>query len=241
MESLILFEDNSIIVVNKPSGIPVQTDKIGEKDLLSILRNHLKEQKESPEIYPVHRLDQPVSGLLVLAKTREAAAALSKDLSSDSFSKDYRAKVFAPSEYFESRGVSLKNSDLNTALSRDVEESDPGNSMFELKDYLLKQKDNTSRVVPPGTGGAREAVLTYKVESTGEDSADLLVHLKTGRHHQIRVQLSHAGLPILGDRKYGTKESIAVSERLGIKTIALTSYRLRFKHPVTGKLMEYEI
>ncbi|MBP5152285.1 MAG: RluA family pseudouridine synthase [Lachnospiraceae bacterium] len=216
----ILFEDKHIIVVNKPSGIPVQTDKIGEKDLLSILRSHLKEQGEAPEVFPVHRLDQPVSGLVVLAKTHEAAAALSKGIQGDSFSKDYRAKVFMPSGFLENKA-----------------------SSFELKDYLLKQKDNTSKVVPAGTRGAKEAVLTYEIAGTdpAAGTAELLVHLKTGRHHQIRVQLSHAGLPILGDRKYGTKESLEVSDSLGIGTIALTAYRLKFIHPATGKAMEFTL
>ena len=208
----ILFEDKYIIVVNKPAGVPVETARIGEQDLISLLRNYLKGKGEAPEVYPVHRLDQPVSGLLVLAKTREAASKLSVDLQRDSFSKDYKARVYKPGTI-------------------------PASG--ELRDYLVKERDNLSRVVPAGTKGAKEAVLSYELIEEEADNALLCVHLKTGRHHQIRVQLSHAGRPILGDRKYGTGESLAVSERLAIKNVALTAYKLKFNHPVTGNAMEF--
>ncbi len=201
-------------MVNKPAGVAVETARISEKDLLSMVRNHLKESGEKQEVYPVHRLDQPVSGIVVLAKTQACAAGLSKALQGDSFSKDYKARVY---------------------------KDGPIPKAEELRDTLLKMKDNHSEVVKAGTKGAKEAILSYEVISEEDDNALLAVHLKTGRHHQIRVQLSHRGFPILGDLKYGTPESLEVSKKLGIKTVALTAYKLAFKHPVTGKLMEFEI
>lgn len=213
-EEDILFEDNSILVVNKPAGLAVQTAKIGEKDLLGEARNYLKVKGEAPDVFPIHRLDQPVSGIVLLAKTPEAAATLSKDMQADAFSKDYKARVY---------------------IKGKIERSG------ELRDFLLKQKDNTSKVVSKETKGAKEAILTFEVTAAEEDNASLTVRLKTGRHHQIRVQLSNAGMPILGDLKYGNEESLAVSKRLNIKTVALTAYKLKFKHPDSGKPMEFSI
>ena len=213
-EEDILFEDNSILVVNKPAGLAVQTAKIGEKDLLGEAKNYLKSKGEAPDVFPIHRLDQPVSGIVLLAKTSEAAAILSKDMQADAFSKDYKARVFMSGKIAKSG---------------------------ELRDFLLKQKDNTSKVVEKGTKDAKEAILTFEVTSEEEDNASLTVHLKTGRHHQIRVQLSNAGMPILGDLKYGNQDSLAVSKRLNIKAVALTAYKLKFKHPNSGKPMEFSI
>ena len=212
----VLYEDNDIIVVNKPAGLATEGGRIGEKDLESEMKNYLAAKHESPEIFVVHRLDKPVSGIVVLAKKQRAAAVLSKSLSEDSFSKEYKAVVYK-------------------------EKTLAGEG--ELTDYLIKDvKNNVSRVAKsPEEKGAKKAVLTYKVESEDEKSAVLRIRLLTGRHHQIRVQLSNAGLPLLGDRKYGSKDSIEYSLSKGIKDVFLTACKLSFDHPVTGESLTFSI
>lgn len=211
----VLFEDEHILVVNKPAGIATQAKGVAARDLESECKKYRKSKGEAPEIYVVHRLDQPVSGILVFAKTREAAAALTKGMKEDDFSKDYRAIVYKESE------------------------PKPG---AKLVDFLIKDgKTNTSCVVPKNVAGAKEAILTYEVEEDRDKTASLLVHLKTGRHHQIRVQLANAGMPILGDLKYGTEASIDYSVCEKISNVKLCAYHLEFNHPKTGGHMEFSI
>ncbi len=113
----------------------------------------------------------------------------------------------------------------------------------ELTDYLLKDgKTNTSRVVPPEVKGAKEAKLSYEVLSAGPSGTALVkVRLYTGRHHQIRVQMTNAGMPLLGDHKYAGEAALKISAGLGVREIALCAYRLAFVHPKTGKNMQFEI
>lgn len=211
----IIYEDDEILVINKPAGIATQAGKVACKDLESECKKYRKEKGEKPEIYVVHRLDQPVSGILVFAKTKESAAILSKGMSADSFSKDYKATVYK-------KGILL--------------------SEGTLTDYLLKDvKTNSSRVVSKETSGAKEARLSYKVEEDFGDTANLLVHLQTGRHHQIRVQLANSNMPIVGDLKYGTKESTEYSKEKGIGSVQLCAYHLEFIHPKTKKKMAFSI
>lgn len=197
-----------------------------------------------PYLGIVHRLDQPVEGLLVFAKTKAAAAHLTKQLETGSLNKQYYATVCGKPE------------------------SESG----ELVDYLLKE-GNLAKVVPQSTPQAKKAVLQYRVlenmpeagkvplsefrtkdrMSAGADDgcpvavtpaqsiSCLDIHIDTGRFHQIRAQLAHAGFPILGDLKYGTAKSAELSKKLGIRNVALFAYKLEFVHPVTGKYMEYKI
>lgn len=219
----ILYEDKYIIVVEKPAGIATQSAKVGESDLETELRKYRKTKGEPTEIYVIHRLDQPVSGILVFAKTKEAAAGLSKAMEKDSFSKDYRAVVF--------KGK-------NNLYKEDG--SDKG---IELTDFLIKEsKTNTSRVAKsPKEPGAKEARLIYRKISEDENTFTLEVHLLTGRHHQIRLQLSNAGMPIVGDLKYGTGESIEYSRNNNVKYVCLKAFRLSFVHPITGERKSFEL
>ena len=210
-----VYEDNAIIVVNKPAGVPVQTAAVGVKSLETLLKAYRKEKGEEPEIYVVHRLDQPVSGLLVFAKTKSAAAFLSKELTKDSFSKIYEAKVYQGTEFKEKE---------------------------ELVDYLIKDtKTNMSRVCEKNTKGAKEAKLIYEVLMEEGKTLKLRINLFTGRHHQIRVQLAHRGLPILGDLKYGSEESVSYSKEMYIKNLMLTAVDLKFKHPASGNDMHFSL
>ena len=206
----ILHEDDHIIVCYKPAGIPTQTKKLGEQDMVSLLKNHLK----GGYIAVIHRLDQPVEGLLVFAKTPFAAKELNKGLQGAGFGKHYKAVLW---------GI-------------------PTQKKATLEDYLVKDgRTNTSRVCESSEADAKKAVLSYEVIATGKDDGKdislVKVKLDTGRHHQIRVQMANMGCPILGDAKYNTA---AVQDRR-FRQIALCAYRLEFLHPKTKKQMEFEI
>lgn len=206
----ILHEDEHIIVCYKPAGIPTQTKKLGEQDMVSLLKNHLK----GGYVAVIHRLDQPVEGLLVFAKTPFAAKELNKGLQGSGFGKHYKAVLWG-----------IPNQDTAT-----------------LEDYLVKDgRTNTSRVCNPSEKDAKKAILSYEVIATGKDDDKdislVKVKLDTGRHHQIRVQMANMGCPIWGDAKYNT---VAVQDRR-FRQIALCAYKLEFAHPKTKKKMDFEV
>lgn len=204
----ILYEDDAVLVCRKQAGIPVQTQRMGQQDMVSLLKNYRAAKKEEPYLGLVHRLDQPVEGIMVFAKTKQAAAALAKQVSERSVDKYYYAIVWGKMK--EPDGV--------------------------LTDYLLKDgRTNCSKVVTKETLGAKRAELSYHTMAETEEKSLLEICLKTGRHHQIRVQLSHAEHPIYGDGKYG------VRQETGYLPLALCSCRLGFTHPVTKKKMKFEI
>lgn len=221
----ILYEDKYLIVVKKDAGIATQTAQTGQKDLVSELKNHIHDanptQKE-PYLGVIHRLDQPVEGILVFAKTPEAAKALSKQLQEGEMKKEYMAVVCNSVE--------------------------PG--IHTLVDYLKKdERTNTSSVVRVNEKNAKRAELTYQEYENRNPSMDFIrnrleiraelhlvkIRLFTGRHHQIRVQMANAGMPLLGDRKYGKP----VEGYDG--GINLCAYHLVFRHPNTRKEMEFRI
>lgn len=212
----IVFEDEDILVINKPSGIATQSSKIGEKDIESECRKYRKQKGEKPEIYIVHRLDQPVSGLLLLAKTKDAAAVLSKDMQRFGFVKEYKAQILKPDSGYKKED--------------------------RLENYLIKDsKTNSSRVASETENGAKKAILTYETISEDSETAQVLIRLETGRHHQIRVQFSNAGMPLLGDLKYGNQASREISQKLGIKFVCLNACRLTFKHPTNHKELVFSL
>lgn len=221
----ILYEDNDIIVCHKPAGIATQTARVGQADMVSEITNYLAMTMKDrrPYVGVVHRLDQPVEGVLVFAKNRQAAAKLGRQIQENRMEKYYYAVV----------------------CGRDFK------PCGELTDYLIKDgKTNTSRVVPPETKDAKKAVLDYKVleEQTCKEAADsalrialVEIRLHTGRHHQIRVQMNHAGMSLAGDYKYADAETMKISEQMHMKEIALCAYKLSFLHPGTGKLLQFQI
>lgn len=207
----IIYEDDAVLVCRKEAGVAVQTARVGQADMVSLLKNYRAKKKEEPYIGLIHRLDQPVEGVMVFAKTKQAAAKLSAQVSSRSMEKEY------------------------LALTEGIPQPPEG----ELCDWLLRDgRTNTSQVVKQGTAQAKEASLRYQVEQTDDEQKKALVHvwLHTGRHHQIRVQLAHAGYPLVGDTKYGRA---AAAGRYC--PVALCSCRIAFVHPVTGKEMEFTI
>ncbi|MCI9416859.1 MAG: RluA family pseudouridine synthase [Eubacterium sp.] len=211
----IIYEDAQLLLVHKPAGIPVQTKSLSQKDMVSILKNYRAQKGEEPYIAVVHRLDQPVEGLLLLARTAQAAAQLSEQFQKRMVDKYYRAVVY-----------NERNAPLSAGESG------------RLTDYLWKDpKQNLSMAVSEGTKGARKAVLQYRVLKTKDRFAELSVLLETGRHHQIRVQMANAGLPLAGDLKYGWTGDVMFQGTA--KHPALCADQISFIHPITKQKMEF--
>lgn len=207
----IQYEDKELLVVYKPAGLATQSARVTSPDLVSSVMRHLK----GAPVYVVHRLDQPVEGLLVLAKTKQAAAGLSKQLQAGTLNKQYYALVYRGAEELPKEGI--------------------------LADYLWKNpQTQKAEIVAQASGKGKQAKLHYRVMTGKDDIALLDIRIETGRFHQIRAQLAHAGFPILGDQKYGTQTSMERSEELGIKNVSLFAYALTFTHPKTGKQMEFQ-
>ena len=183
----------------------------------------------------VHRLDQPVEGILVFAKTKEAAASLSKQLSSDEMNKEYRAVVLGTMAEKQGTLINYLKKEAKGNLSKVAKESDPEAKYAELSYEVIAESDEI-------------AVTNLSEGSLNEDSKDglnkislLKIRLKTGRHHQIRVQLAAANHPLLGDQKYADEKTIELSKQNGIRNVALCAAKLHFLHPVTKQKMEFEV
>ena len=218
----ILMEDKQIIVINKAAGFPTQTAKSGEKDVVSALKNHLYQQNPvagEPYVGVIHRLDQPVEGILVFAKTLFAAKELSRQIAGKDAVKEYLAVVEA---------------NENT-ISNESEAFAEG--IHICKDYLVKDgRANLSKIGKKGDEDAKYAELSYEILKRGENHRFLVkIRLVTGRHHQIRVQMAGAGLPLLGDRKYGPEKEEST------EGINLCAYKIEFIHPKTKKEIQMEI
>lgn len=232
MRTEIVYEDKDILVVYKPAGLATQTAKLGQADVVSELKNYLaqgtrcvggKSGAQNVYLGIIHRLDQPVEGLLVFAKNKKAAADLTAQLQGQgedgSLHKHYYAVVCGQSEEKQGR----------------------------LVDYMYKSAENLAVIVEPGAVSdasknvAKEAVLEYRIlSSVNKELALADIRIFTGRFHQIRAQMAHAGMPLLGDVKYGSAEAKELSGTLGVRTVALCAYSLDFQHPVTKKKMHFE-
>jgi len=187
MNSLeIIYEDNDIILVHKPAGVATQTKRLGQQDMESLLKNYRAKKGETPYIGVVHRLDQPVEGIMVFAKNQQVAASLSKQVQQHVIGKYYYA----------------------------ITSSIPAEKKGVLEDYLLTdKKTNVTQVVHSDVPNAKKAKLEYEVVDTMEDKTLIRIKLHTGRQHQIRVQMAHMGCPLIGDSKYGndaSKEGLAL-------------------------------
>lgn len=212
MDKMIVYEDSVLLVVHKPAGIATETAKIGQADLVSELKNYRKKKGEDTYIGIVHRLDQPVEGLLVFAKDAHIAKKLSDSLQKGGLTKKY------------------------VALTAGVPQSQEG----VLTDFLIKDgRTNLSKVVLADTLGAKEASLSWKLLMHNNDVSLLEITLFTGRHHQIRVQMAHAGFPLLGDLKYGSVQAKELSKVYSIHKTALLAYQLCLVHPIEQKKMEF--
>ena len=215
----ILYEDNDILAVHKPAGLATQTSRLGEKDLFSEAKNYVG----GKYIGIINRLDQPVEGIVLMAKSSSVAAKLEAQIQNHSMEKYYRAHVYLD----EKKKAELVNiTDRSSSFSHKIE------------CFLCRDKNNTSRICSPDEPDAKEARLEYSIREITEHEALLDIHLLTGRHHQIRVQLAGEGLPLLGDRKYGSQESITYSTNANVRFVALCAYRLVFVHPTTKKKLD---
>lgn len=205
----VIYEDNHIIVVEKIPNIPSQSDKTGDMDMLTLVKQYLKEKYQKPgNVYVglIHRLDRPVGGVMIFAKTSKAASRLSNQVREKVFQKVYLAVVDGRPE--KDKGI--------------------------LEDYLYKdERNNMSRVVRENKKNAKYAKLEYEVLYYHQlkNLSLVKVHLYTGRHHQIRVQLANSDHSIFGDNKYGTRGKG--------KQIALWAYQLTIEHPITKETLQF--
>lgn len=240
MRTEIVYEDEDILVCYKPAGLAVQAGRVGQADMVSELKNYLagrqrtvpqgagqqragKQTGGAPYLGLVHRLDQPVEGLLVFGKTKKAAGELSAQLGTGILNKQYYAVICGQ----------------------------PDEKSGELVDYLCKTADHRARVVTDRKEreetGAKRGVLQYRMLESREVLANgvehlislMEIHIDTGRFHQIRAQMAYAGFPLLGDRKYGDVGALALSAELGISNAALCAFQAAFQHPVTHKKMSF--
>ena len=204
----IIHEDNHLIVTIKPPGILSQGDISGEDSMLDIIREYIRIRYSKPgNVFTglVHRLDRPVSGLMVFAKTSKGAARLHKEFLNKNVDKYYTALVEGPDKI--------------------------NKKWVKIKSHLVRIKDIT--VVSEGKKkNSQEAVMNYISLFRDGRYSLILIKLETGRKHQIRAQLSAAGFPILGDRKYGSKTSMGDS-------ICLNAARLSFTHPTTREALRF--
>ncbi|HOT44717.1 MAG TPA: RluA family pseudouridine synthase [Spirochaetota bacterium] len=209
MKLTILFEDNHIIAVEKEAGILSQGDSSGEPSLLDEVRDYIKERYNKPGkvfIGLVHRLDRPVSGIMVFARTSKAAERLHREFAGRGVIKMYLALV-------EKKG----------AL--------PSDEWVECEDELVGKRGYSERA-GSGSRNVRTAKMRYRLAVSNGRYALLLVHLLTGRKHQIRAQLSMRGMPIVGDETYGS------GERLPDGSICLHAAYMGFRHPVKDERVE---
>lgn len=213
----IVYEDDSIIVCEKPAGMPVQSDNTRDIDVETYFKHRIYERQQTekePYLTAVHRLDRPVGGLMVFARTKEAAAELGRQIQNDEFEKCYQAIV----------------------CGSPVQES----GTFE--DYLKKDgRTNTAKAVAPDTEGAKYAALDYELIDQIETKEGIfswvLIILHTGRHHQIRIQFARRRMPLYGDTKYNP-----LYQNINKKYMQLGLYstRLAFTHPVTGRRLVFK-
>src|SRR5690625_704533 len=210
MKMPILYEDNHLLVVEKPVNIPVQEDKSRDQDLLTILKEDLKVRYNKPgNVYLglVHRLDRPVGGVMVFAKTSKAASRLSDVIRRNKLDRKYLTVV---------RGT-------------------PQEKQARLEHFLHKdRRRNFVNVVDKHQKGAQKAILDYEVLDSREGLSLVSVTLHTGRSHQIRVQLSHIGHPIFGDQRYGRHINKPGQQ------IALWAHCLAFPHTTTKEIHTYK-
>ena len=242
----VLYEDQEIIVVVKPAGVESQAAKKFAPDMISEIRKHMVIHKtctpgKEPYVAVIHRLDKPVSGVMVYAKTQKAASALSSQVQNRKMDKYYEAVVCGK----------------------------PVDNVDKYVDYLKKSVDgNYSQVVDKGDNEGKRAELTFETLKTVETEDGCLshvrIHLLTGRHHQIRVQFASREIPLYGDGRYNPKfggttavfgvdsaagsvcEAESETKRAAARPIrqvplALCAVSLAFDHPTTGKRMEFSI
>lgn len=242
-----IYEDHHIIVCHKPAGVATEGAGVGTMDVVSTVRNYLaRKQREVggkdrglPYVATVSRLDQPVEGVLVLAKTKAAATSLSAQIKEKTTDKYYYALCYGSipgGEGHLKNNLARNNHNGNAVVLSDAETA-------TLKDFKVT-RGNGEKLEIMGLG-IKNAELDYKVIARGtlgdRDVTLLEVKLLTGRYHQIRAQLANFGFPILGDQKYGSEEAVAFSKEQNVKDVCLVCHKFAFDHPKNGKRTTFEI
>lgn len=204
----ILYEDNHLIAVNKPAGIPVQKDESGDTSLVDIVSDYIRTEYNKPGnvfVGLVHRVDRPVSGIVLFAKTSKALSRLNEMFKTREVKKIYWAIV----------------------------QNYPSELKGTVEHYLFKDNEkNKSFAYTKERKGTKKSVLFYELIGSSKNYNLLEIELETGRHHQIRCQLAKIGCPIRGDLKYGAPRSNPNGN------ISLHAYKLIFEHPVQKKRIE---
>ena len=228
----VVYEDNHIIIVAKESGEIVQGDKTGDEPLSETVKQYLKEKYQKPGavfLGVVHRLDRPVAGLVVFARTSKALSRLNKMFAEGEVHKTYWA-IVERGERSENRGE--RREERGERIDNGGERIE---DCGELTHWLVRnEQQNKSYAYDREVPRSKKAVLRYRVISQGDRYALLEVQLLTGRHHQIRCQLAKAGMPIRGDLKYGARRSNPDG------SISLLSRRVEFVHPVSKEIISVE-
>lgn len=210
MHVKVLYEDNHLLIVEKPVNIPVQGDSSKDRDLQEMLKQYIKDKYNKPgNVYLglIHRLDRPVGGAMVFAKTSKAASRLSDELRRQKIGRKYVAVIHGR----------------------------PKRKAGRLVDYLWKdRKKNIVKVADRKKNGAKEAILDYRVLDQDGKHSLAEVQLQTGRSHQIRVQMANQGTPLYGDQKYGRHMN-----KVG-QQIALWACRLSVKHPTKDEIISVD-
>ncbi len=210
MKINIIYEDNSVIVLEKVRAVASQNDNTGDKSMFDYIQEHIKNK-----VYAVHRLDRPVGGIMVFAKTSKAASFISEQINKGEFKKEYIAVLCGKHDKKEGT----------------------------LENYIIKnQRMNISRITDKGHKGAKKALLSYNILDECEDLdygvlSLASINLKTGRHHQIRVQFMSCGTPLWGDTKYNDM----FKRKAGFTYIALWSYKIGFVLPNTKEKAVFSI
>ena len=238
----VVYEDNHIIIVAKRSGEIVQGDKTGDTPLSDVVKEYLKEKYQKPGnvfLGVTHRLDRPVSGLVVFARTSKALARLNRMFAEGQVHKTYWAIVDREKGKGESGKWKVESgkgsADHSSFLISHSSFLTPHSSFTELTHWLTRnEQQNKSYAYDHEVPHSKKAQLRYRSIAQGDRYQLLEVELLTGRHHQIRCQLAAIGLPIKGDLKYGAPRSNPDG------SISLLSRRVQFVHPVSGVTIDVE-
>jgi len=276
MKTEIIYEDSDLFVIKKPAGLATQTARVAQADVVSELKNYMAafgvraSGAKTPYLGIIHRLDQPVEGLLVFARNKKAAAALTEQLEGQGnaglLNKQYYAVVCGRPLCGEGELVDYMLKDAGktgkAVIIEDYEENTGDGrgkagrgKSAEMPEEGTEKPNKGPEKLEKSTGGTgkeqsaekpKKAVLRYRILQTvgmpsGEEISLADICIDTGRFHQIRAQMAHAGMALLGDEKYAGESVKTCSKRLGIRSVALCAYSLSFVHPATGERLCFEI